>query len=76
LFSSATALIAMLGKALAEGRLEERLKLLSQPQLLIIDEIGYLPIAARAPTCSSNRSSAAMNAVRYHHQQSESRRLG
>lgn len=44
LFSSATALIAMLGKALAEGRLEERLKLLSQPQLLIIDEIGYLPI--------------------------------
>ena len=44
LFSSATALIAMLGKALAEGRLEERLKMLSQPQLLIIDEIGYLPI--------------------------------
>ena len=43
-FSSATALIAMLGKALAEGRLEERLKILSQPQLLIIDEIGYLPI--------------------------------
>jgi len=44
LFSSATALIAMLGKAFAEGRLEERLKILSQPQLLIIDEIGYLPI--------------------------------
>ena len=44
MFSSATALIAMLGKALAEGRLEERLKILSQPQLLIIDEIGYLPI--------------------------------
>src|SRR5713226_840569 len=44
LFSSATALIAMLGKALAEGRLDERLKVLSQPQLLIIDEIGYLPI--------------------------------
>ena len=44
MFSSATALISMLGKALAEGRLEERLKLLSQPQLLIIDEIGYLPI--------------------------------
>ena len=44
LFSSATALIATLGKALAEGRLDERLKVLSQPQLLIIDEIGYLPI--------------------------------
>ena len=44
LFVTATALIATLGKALAEGRLEERLKILSQPQLLIIDEIGYLPI--------------------------------
>jgi len=44
LFISATALITTLGRALAEGRLEERLKLLTQPQLLIIDEIGYLPI--------------------------------
>src|SRR5580700_9248266 len=44
LFITATALITTLGKALAEGRLEERLKLLSQPQLLIVDEIGYLPI--------------------------------
>lgn len=31
-------------KALAEGRLDERLKILAQPQLLIIDEIGYIPI--------------------------------
>jgi hypothetical protein len=44
LFSSATALIAMLGKALAEGRLEKPLNILSQPQLLTIDEIGYLSI--------------------------------
>jgi DNA replication protein DnaC len=44
LFISATALITTLGRALAEGRLEERLKILTQPQLLIIDEIGYLPI--------------------------------
>src|SRR5208282_2882650 len=44
LFVTATALITTLGKALAEGRLEERIKLLTQPQLLIIDEIGYLPI--------------------------------
>src|ERR1700746_290969 len=44
LFISATALITTLGRALAEGRLEERLKLLTQPQLLIVDEIGYLPI--------------------------------
>jgi DNA replication protein DnaC len=44
LFVTATALITTLGKALAEGRLEERLKLLTQPHLLICDEIGYLPI--------------------------------
>jgi len=44
LFVTATALITTLGKALAEGKLEERIKLLTQPQLLIIDEIGYLPI--------------------------------
>src|SRR5271168_3301262 len=44
LFVTATTLITTLGKALAEGKLDERLKLLSQPQLLICDEIGYLPI--------------------------------
>ena len=44
LFTTATGLIATLGKAFAEGRLDERLKLLVQPQLLIIDEIGYIPI--------------------------------
>ncbi len=44
LFVTATALITTLGKALAEGRLDERLKLLTQPQLSICDEIGYLPI--------------------------------
>jgi DNA replication protein DnaC len=44
LFTTAAGLIATLGKALAEGHLDERLKLLAQPQLLIIDEIGYIPI--------------------------------
>lgn len=44
LFTTAMALLATLGKALAEHRLEERLKLLVQPHLLIIDEIGYIPI--------------------------------
>jgi DNA replication protein DnaC len=43
-FISAAALVSTLGKALAEGKLDERLRILSQPQLLIIDEIGYLPI--------------------------------
>jgi DNA replication protein DnaC len=44
LFTTAAGLIATLGKALAENRLDERLKLLRQPQLLVIDEIGYIPI--------------------------------
>lgn len=44
LFTTAAAMIAKLATALAEGRLEEKLKLYSVPRLLIIDEIGYLPI--------------------------------
>jgi len=44
LFTSATGLIATLGKAFAEGRLDEKLKLLAQPPLLVIDELGYIPI--------------------------------
>lgn len=43
-FTTAAALITTLGKALYENRLEERLKVLTQPKLLIIDEIGYIPI--------------------------------
>lgn len=43
-FSTAANLIAVLTKAHGEGRLEEKLKLYTTPRLLIIDEIGYLPI--------------------------------
>ena len=44
LFVGAQTLIAGLVKAHQEGRLEEKLKQLSQFKLLIIDEIGYIPI--------------------------------
>jgi len=44
LFTTAAALITQLTRALAEGRLEEKLKVYTVPRLLIIDEIGYLPI--------------------------------
>lgn len=44
LFTTAANLIAALTKAHAEGRLEEKLKVYTTPRLLIIDEIGYLPI--------------------------------
>jgi DNA replication protein DnaC len=43
LFTTAMGLIASLGKALGENRLDEKLKLLTQPQVLIVDEIGYIP---------------------------------
>ena len=43
-FVTAAGLIASLVKAHQENRFEEKLKLLVQPKLLIIDEIGYLPV--------------------------------
>jgi DNA replication protein DnaC len=44
LFTTAANLITNLTKAHAEGRLDEKLKVYTTPRLLIIDEIGYLPI--------------------------------
>jgi DNA replication protein DnaC len=43
-FTTAANLITVLTKAHGEGRLEEKLKLYTTPRLLIVDEIGYLPI--------------------------------
>lgn len=44
LFTSAAALVASLNKAYSENRLDERLKFYCIPRLLIIDEIGYVPV--------------------------------
>jgi len=44
LFTTAAGLITILAKAYHENRLEERLKTYTVPRLLIVDEIGYLPI--------------------------------
>jgi len=44
LFTTAAAMISALTKATAEGRLEEKLKAYTVPRLLILDEIGYLPV--------------------------------
>ena len=46
LFTTAAGLITMLTRAQSENRLEEKLKVLAQPKLLIVDEIGYLPLGA------------------------------
>jgi len=44
LFTTAAAMVTSLTRAVTEGRLEDRLKVYTMPRLLIIDEIGYLPI--------------------------------
>jgi DNA replication protein DnaC len=44
LFTTTATMITTLTKALGENRLEEKLKFYSVPRLLVIDEIGYLPI--------------------------------
>ena len=43
-FTTAMALVAGLAKAASEKRLDEKLSGLSKPKLLIIDELGYLPL--------------------------------
>ncbi len=47
-FTTAMALVAGLVKAQAEKRLDEKLMGLAKPKLLIIDELGYLPLEPNA----------------------------
>ena len=47
-FTTATALLSVLGKAESEGNLGDKLIEYSKPRLLIIDELGYLPFERRA----------------------------
>ena len=47
-FTTATALLAALGKAETEGGLSDKLTEYCKPRLLIIDELGYLPFERRA----------------------------
>src|SRR4051794_26460936 len=43
-FATLADLIASLAKAERESTLRERIRFLCRPQLLIVDEIGYLPV--------------------------------
>jgi DNA replication protein DnaC len=47
-FTTATALLATLGRAETEGGLFEKLTEYCKPRLLIVDELGYLPFERRA----------------------------
>jgi DNA replication protein DnaC len=44
LFVTATALLAALSRAQLEGRLAEQIAFYAKPKLLVIDELGYLPL--------------------------------
>lgn len=48
LWVTATALLTQLSQAHQKGQLEERLSHLCKPKLLIIDELGYLPLEPNA----------------------------
>ena len=43
-FGTLTDLVNSLEEAKAAGRLDRRLKTLARPALLVVDEIGYLPV--------------------------------
>jgi len=47
-------LITSLEEAQAAGRLPRRLAVLTHPSLLVVDEVGYLPINTAVPCCSSS----------------------
>ena len=44
LFITATALLATLARAHAEGKLADQIAFFSKPKLLVVDELGYLPL--------------------------------
>ena len=63
LFANAIDVINTLSAAQTKGTLKSELKRYLSPALLLLDEIGYLPIDQREPTCSSRSSANATNAV-------------
>lgn len=48
LFTPATELVTVLSRAHSEGRLEDKLRHYCKPKLLVIDELGYLPLEPNA----------------------------
>jgi DNA replication protein DnaC len=48
LFTTSVSLVAVLAKAQGEARLEERMIQYAKPKLLIVDEMGYLPLEKNA----------------------------
>ena len=59
-FVAATTVVAQLAKGHGEGRPEERLAQFAKPKLLIIDELGYLPLNPMPRVCSFSSLAVVM----------------
>lgn len=51
MFTTATDMVASLAKAMKAGSFARRLNTYVKPSLLIIDEIGFLPLDGPRQTC-------------------------
>ena len=63
LFANAIDVINTLHAAQTKGTLKAELRKYTNPALLILDEIGYLPIDSAEPICSSRSSAPATSAA-------------
>ena len=63
-FTTAAALVHELTEARDERRLLNLQRKLASLKLLIIDELGFVPLSKTGPSCSSRSSASAMNAAR------------
>ena len=62
--TTAADLVARTSRAALEGRGQTTMRFWSGPQLLVIDELGYLPIPAKPPRISSRSSRVATSTAR------------
>ena len=63
-FATAQQWVTRLEAAQARNSLDDELRRLERYKLLIVDEVGYLPLNAKPRTCSSRSSRGATNAAR------------
>jgi len=76
-FATLAELVDSLRKAEREGKLRERVKFLSRYSLLIVDEIGYLPLGSGGGNLFFQLVNAWLRAQRHgHDQQPRLRRMG
>jgi DNA replication protein DnaC len=76
LFHTLETLMTRLTRAQRENRLEVTLKQLTYPRLLILDELGYLPLSQTEASLFFRRWYAARARQPHRHQQQELSRLG